>query len=197
MDVDTGESPEDQSDSEDERKPTSLFFIPKTFRKVEGSTIADFTPIKEDDACELWYITAPSTFNPQLLQKKKIRVDQFPCVVHSETNKNSNVPIEYALIAQSEEEASDSILNIFPITTSKGTKYSLGKPFTRKLKIVERLQPLETVEKTEAVLKKLGPEPTNIQPQGLRVRYHPPGCDSSVLPALVARSSNGIPHQLY
>ena len=47
------------------RKISSSNRLPKTFRMMEGESVSDFSKIYGEDV-ELWFITAPVSFDPQV-----------------------------------------------------------------------------------------------------------------------------------
>ena len=80
-------------------------------------------------------------------------------------------------------------MNLFPVSTSSSTpSFSLGKPFQKRLRVVERLGGNaggEVVKKAKEAKTEFVEPPPNIQPPILKVRYHPIGCDDDSLPNLV------------
>lgn len=188
----------DSEDAEDvkEEKPKSIFFVPKSFRKVtETPNTSEFEGLTEDDV-EVWHITAPASFDPQCFHHKKIAVDG-DSVIYAESNKTANVEVEYHLISQVDDEQSDCLFNVFPKSDGAEFSFSFGKPFAKRLKVIEKIKSKsDPIENAKTARKKLTPAPPNKQPQGLQVRFHPAGSDGSVLPPVIRKISKQNSHSL-
>ena len=81
-------------------------------------------------------------------------------------------------------------MNLFPVSSSSSDSptFTLGKPFHKRLRVVERLggdAGGQVVKKAREAKKEFVEPPPNVHPPILKVRYHPIGCDGSPLPGLV------------
>jgi hypothetical protein len=186
MSDEEGSSSSSGSEEVADDRPQSIFYVPKSFRQVSAVSSSEWASVcgADDDDVEVWLLTAPPSFDPQCFHMKSLSVDK-ECVIYADTNKAANVGVEFHLVPQTAAEHTDCLFNVFPKCDTSRLAFSFGKPFAKRLKVIEKIRTKgDPVENAKVAKKKLLPPPPTRQPKGLHVRYHPAGSDCSVLPSL-------------